>query len=105
MNDSLDRGFLALAHPVRRAIVERLADGPLPVGEAAAGLGVSKPAVTKHVRMLEQAGIVRRAVSGRVHHLSLEPAPLAGVIRWMARQEAQWARRLDVVDDFLRERL
>ena len=103
MNDQLDRSFLALAHPIRRAIVERLSDGPLTIGEAAGGFDVSKPAITKHVRMLEDAGIVQRSVAGRTHRLSLGDAPLEDALRWLARQEAQWQRRLDVVEDFLRD--
>ena len=56
---ALDRSFLALSHPVRRTIVARLASGPATIGEAARGLAVSKPAVTKHVKALEAAGVVR----------------------------------------------
>jgi len=63
----LDRSFDALSHPVRRAIVERLVVGPTTVGEASAGLGVSKPAVTKHLKVLEVAGVVSRTVRGRTH--------------------------------------
>jgi DNA-binding transcriptional ArsR family regulator len=103
VNDQLDRSFLALAHPIRRGIVERLARGPLTVGAAAGGFGVSKPAITKHVRMLEEAGVVHRSVTGRTHRLALGEAPLADALRWLARQEAQWQRRLDVVEDFLRD--
>jgi len=72
----LDRSFLALSHPVRRAIVERLVAGPATVGQASSGLGVSKPAVTKHLKLLESAGVVNRTVAGRTHVLRLEPQPL-----------------------------
>ena len=68
----LDRSFLALSHPVRRAIVERLVAGPASVGQASGGLGVSKPAVTKHLKVLEDAGLVGRTVKGRTHVLRLE---------------------------------
>ncbi|MBM2823311.1 MAG: transcriptional regulator, ArsR family [Thermoleophilia bacterium] len=57
----LDRSFDALSHPVRRAIVERLVAGPATVGKASAGLGISKPAVTKHLKVLEVAGVVSRS--------------------------------------------
>jgi len=70
----LDRSFLALAHPVRRSIVERLVSGPATVGQASGGLGVSKPAVTKHLKVLQEAGVVSRTVAGRTHVLQLEPA-------------------------------
>ena len=74
MNSSheLDRSFLALSHPARRTIVERLAEGPATVGEASKGLGLSKPAVSKHVRVLEDAGLIRRIIEGREHRLRLE---------------------------------
>ena len=56
--------FKALAHPIRRGIVERLAEGPATVGEATAGFGVSKPAISKHLKVLEETGVVTRAVVG-----------------------------------------
>ena len=68
----LDRTFLALSHPVRRAIVERLEAGPASVARASGGLGVSKPAVTKHLKVLEDAGLVGRTVKGRTHVLRVE---------------------------------
>jgi DNA-binding transcriptional ArsR family regulator len=75
----LDRSFLALSHPVRRAIVERLVAGPATVGQASSGVGVSKPAVTKHLKVLEDAGVVNRTVKGRTHVLRLEPRSLSEV--------------------------
>ena len=99
MNNSrqLDRSFVALAHPVRRAIVERLARGPASIGEATAGLGVTKPAVTKHVKALEQAGVVRRSVEGRRHTLLLETRPLAEASRWLDVHRALWEAKLDTI--------
>jgi DNA-binding transcriptional ArsR family regulator len=79
----LDRRFLALSHPVRRAIVERLVAGPASVGRASGGLGVSKPAVTKHLKVLEDAGLVGRTVKGRTHVLRLEPQSLREVSEWL----------------------
>ena len=79
----LDRSFLALSHPVRRAIVERLMAGPASVGRASGGLGVTKPAVTKHLKVLEDAGLVGRTVKGRTHVLQLEPQSLRGVSEWL----------------------
>ena len=95
--------FKALSHPIRRGIVERLAEGPATVGEATAGFGVSKPAITKHLKVLEETGVVRREVVGRNHRLSLEPAALGVAADWMDRQRAQWGRLFDVVDDYLKE--
>ena len=97
----LDRSFLALAHPVRRAIVARLTAGPAPVGEAARGLAVSKPAVSKHVKVLEEAGLVRRTVEGRRHRLRLAPEALAQTSGWLDRQRALWEAKLDAVERHL----
>lgn len=96
--------FKALSHPIRRAIVEHLAGGPATVGDATAGFGVSKPAITKHLKVLEQTGVVSRDVRGRTHWLSLEPDTLGEAVDWMERQRAQWARMFDVVDDYLKEK-
>ncbi len=62
-----------MSHPIRRGIVERLAAGPATVGEATGGFGVSKPAISKHLKVLEETGVVTREVEGRTHRLSLEP--------------------------------
>ena len=95
--------FRALSHPIRRGIVERLAVGPATVGDATAGFGVSKPAISKHLRVLEDAGVVRRVVEGRTHRLSLEPDALSVAADWMDRQRALWGRLFDVVDEHLKE--
>jgi DNA-binding transcriptional ArsR family regulator len=98
----LDRSFLALSHPVRRAIVERLAEGPATVGEATRGLAVSKPAVTKHVKVLESAGLVRRDVEGRTHRLSLETGSLAEAEDWLELHRSLWESKFDAVERHLR---
>ena len=98
----LDRSFLALSHPVRRAIVERLAEGPATVGEATRGLAVSKPAVTKHLKVLEHAGLVRRAVEGRTHRLSLETGSLAEAEHWLELHRSLWESKFDAVERHLR---
>jgi DNA-binding transcriptional ArsR family regulator len=95
--------FRALAHPIRRGIVERLATGPATVGVATAGFGVSKPAISKHLRVLEESGVVTRVVDGRTHRLSLDTHALGEAAEWMDRQRAVWARMFDVVDDYLKE--
>ena len=86
----LDRSFLALSHPVRRAIVERLVTGPATVGEASGGLGISKPAVTKHLKALEDAGVVSRTVAGRTHVLRLEPGSLREGSDWIELHRSLW---------------
>ena len=95
--------FKALAHPIRRGIVERLAAGPATVGDATAGFGVSKPAISKHLRALEETGVISRTVEGRTHRLSLELDALREAAEWMDRQRALWGRMFDVVEDYLKE--
>src|SRR5262245_46790039 len=96
--------FKALAHPIRRGIVERLGGGTATVGEATQGFGISKPAISKHLKVLEETGVVSRVVDGRTHRLSLEPGALEGAAEWMDRQRALWGRMFDVVDDYLKEK-
>jgi DNA-binding transcriptional ArsR family regulator len=99
VNDS----FKALAHPVRRGIVERLAEGPATVGDATRGLGVSKPAITKHLKALEESGVVTRVIDGRTHRLALEMTALDEAAAWIARLRSRWERLFDVVDEYLEE--
>jgi DNA-binding transcriptional ArsR family regulator len=99
----LDRSFLALSHPVRRAIVERLVAGPATVGRASSGLGISKPAVTKHLKVLESAGVVSRTISGRTHVLQLEPKPLSEAAAWLELHRALWRSKFEVVERHLSE--
>src|SRR3954447_22963985 len=103
VNHMVNDPFKALAHPIRRGIVERLAVGPTTVGDATAGFGVSKPAISKHLKVLEETGVVKREVDGRTHRLSLEPAVLSVAADWMDRQRALWGRLFDVVDEYLKE--
>jgi DNA-binding transcriptional ArsR family regulator len=96
--------YRALAHPIRREIVERLAAGPATVGEVTRGFDVSKPAISKHLKVLEETGVVSRVIVGRTHRLSLEPKALDEAAEWMERQRAVWTRMFDVVDDYLNEK-
>ena len=93
--------FEALANPVRRQIVERLAVRPCTIGAATTGLKVSKPAVSRHVRVLESAGLVTRTVRGRTHVLALDMSALDEGRAWLDRQRAVWERFFDAVDDLL----
>lgn len=99
VNDS----FKALSHPIRRGIVERLAVGPATVGEVSRDFDVSKPAISKHLRVLEETGVLTRVVEGRTHRLSLQPGVLDEAAEWMDRQRALWGRLFDVVDEYLKE--
>jgi DNA-binding transcriptional ArsR family regulator len=96
--------FDALSHPLRREIVERLSGGPATVGLLTRDFAVSKPTVSRHVRMLEDAGVVSRVVVGRNHRLELRPETLAGAEEWIAQQRTRWERLFDVVGDYLEER-
>jgi DNA-binding transcriptional ArsR family regulator len=96
--------FKALAHPIRRGIVERLGAGPATVGEATNGFGVSKPAISKHLRVLEESGMVVRKIEGRTHRLALDLDSLDETIDWVDRQRAIWGRMLDAVDEYAREK-
>ena len=96
--------FTALAHPIRREIVERLSGGTATVGEASRGLGVSKPTISRHLKLLEEAGVVSRTVDGRTHRLGLRPETLAGAVEWIEAQRSHWERLFDVVGEYLEER-
>ena len=100
----LDRAFAALSHPIRRQIVARLAQGPATVAEAAAGTEVSKPAISRHLRVLEDANVILRDVQGREHRLSLNGGSLDGASDWIVRQRELWERKFDVVEAYLEER-
>ena len=96
--------FKALAHPIRRDIVERLSGGTATVGEATRDLGVSKPTISRHLKRLEEAGVVTRVIDGRTHRLTLRPETLADASDWIDIQRARWERLFDVVDAYLEER-
>jgi DNA-binding transcriptional ArsR family regulator len=97
--------FGALAHPLRREIVERLSEGPATVGEVTADFDVSKPTISRHLRMLEEAGVVTRVIVGRNHRLALRAEALADAEEWIERQRTRWERLFDVVGDYLDERV
>ena len=99
----VNNSFRALSHPIRRGIVERLAAGPATVGEVTRGFDVSKPAISKHLKVLEETGVITRVIEGRTHRLSLEPKVLDEAADWMDRQRALWGRLFDVVDEYLKE--
>ena len=100
---ALDHTLLALADPTRRAILQRLSDqgGEARVTDLAAPFAMSLNAVSKHIRLLERADLVRRRKQGREHLLSFNPAPLTQAERWIAERKAMWERRLDALGDFL----
>jgi DNA-binding transcriptional ArsR family regulator len=90
--------FHALAHDVRRAMMRRLAAGELTVGDLAEPLTMSLAAASKHVKVLEGAGLVRLTVDGRRHVCRLEPGPLASASAWLRFYERYWSERLDALE-------
>ncbi|WP_454788155.1 ArsR/SmtB family transcription factor [Mycolicibacterium lutetiense] len=97
----LDRTMIALADPVRREIIVRLTRGPARVTDIAAAFPISLNSVSKHVRMLERAGLIDRAVLGREHILTFRPEPLGSAQKWISTQQHFWASRLQAIDDLL----
>jgi len=98
----LDDTLIALADETRRSILRRLATGEARVTEVAAPFDISLNSVSKHIRLLERAGLVRRRVAGRDHYLALEPKPFDELTQWMARTREFWNSRLDELEAALR---
>lgn len=90
----LDRVFAALANQTRRAILNRLGTGSATVSDLARPFDMSLPGVSKHLRVLEEAGLVQRRVDGRVHHCSLHPPPLEEAERWLTDNRRFWEDQL-----------
>ena len=93
--DPLSRVFHALADPTRRAMIERLARGPLRVGDLAEPFAVSRPAISQHLRVLEEAGVVTSEKHGRVRTVSLRPGALDVVHLWLGEQRTPAERQAD----------
>ena len=100
---ALDDTMLALADPTRRAILNRLTAGEARVTDLAAPFAMSLNAVSKHIRILERATLVRRRRSGREHVLSLNPAPLDEAAAWIEQQRTFWNASLDALERALAE--
>ena len=100
----LDATFAALADPTRRAIVDRLALGEATVLELASPFTISLPAVSRHLKVLEQAGLIERGRRGRERPCTLRPEAVAEVARWAEHTRRAWEQRLDRLDEFLRSR-
>jgi DNA-binding transcriptional ArsR family regulator len=101
--DTLDRTFAALADPTRRAILARLASGQASVTELAAPFAMSLPAVSKHLKVLERAGLVARGRRAQWRPAQLQAEPLHEVADWLADYRRFWEERLDRFDEYLRE--
>jgi DNA-binding transcriptional ArsR family regulator len=102
--DQLGAVLWAMSDPTRRAIVDRLVRGPARVTDVAEPFSMSLNAVSKHIKVLEKAGLIRRLQHGREHTLKLEPAPLREVARWVHRYAFFWDERLDRLQTFFDRR-
>ncbi|HEX4350240.1 MAG TPA: metalloregulator ArsR/SmtB family transcription factor [Verrucomicrobiae bacterium] len=99
----LDRTFGALADPTRRRILEHLAHGDRCVTDLARPYSISLPAVSKHLRVLEKAGLIRRHRNGRVHRLRLQAAPMQQAQKWIEEYRQFWEESFDRLDEYLKE--
>lgn len=99
---NLDQLFHALADPTRRAMLQRLAEGERSVGELAEPFAMSLAAASKHIRVLEQAGLLAREVRGRTHVCRLDAVPLHAGMEWIRHYERYWNARLDALETLLR---
>ena len=99
----LDSVFHALGDATRRRMLRELAAGEQTVGQLAQPFSISLAAASKHIKALENAGLVRREVRGRRHLCTLDPRPLATAHTWLRAYERFWAGRLDVLEQLLRE--
>ena len=100
----MDHVLAAIADPTRRAIIDRLAGGPARITDLAAPFDMSFAGVSKHVRILERAGLVRRRRLGREHTLTLDARPLRRVVQWTSHYERFWTERLDRLNAFFEQK-
>ena len=99
----LDRVFGALSDPTRRGILERLSRGETKVGALAAPFDVSQPAISKHLRVLERAGLIQRTRRGREHHIKVDPRPIEEARGWIATYARFWKQQFDEVEIYLKK--
>src|SRR6266511_3288606 len=97
----LDAIFAALAHPIRRAMLEQISGGDATVGELAEPHRVSLPAISRHLRVLEGAGLIEIEPEGRVHRIQIDAAPLSAAFGWLTRYRVLWEDRFDRLTEFV----
>lgn len=100
----LDQIFSALADPTRRAILQTLAKRPATVNEIAGPFPISLNAVSKHLMVLERAGLIRREIKGREHHCWIEPRPLREAEDWLEHYRTFWEQRMDALENYVRRK-
>lgn len=101
MNDSLSLTFAALADPTRRGMIERLAQGPATVKELAEPFKISLPAISKHLKVLEHAGLIERGREAQWRPAQLQAAPLKDAAQWLEGYRANWEVSLDRLEEYL----
>jgi DNA-binding transcriptional ArsR family regulator len=97
----LDDVFFALSHPTRRQMLDRLIDSDLSVTDISRGYKSAGPTISKHLRVMENAGLIQRTKRGRVHWVQLKPDPLKAVGNWMAHYKKFWDLQLNSLDSYL----
>lgn len=102
-SQNLDRVFFALSDATRRGILARLAQGSTTIGELAAPYSISKPAISKHMKILENAGLIERVISGRQHQCTLTTAGLKTAEDWLNFHRRFWESRFDALSSLLAE--
>lgn len=102
-DSALDSAFAALAHPARRAILWRLASGQASVNALAAPLDMSLPAVSRHIRVLEEAGLISRGREGQFRPCKINAAPIAEIVGWAEHYRPIWEARFDVMETLLNQ--
>src|SRR5437660_12297657 len=102
-DERLDETFAALANSTRRATLARLADGAATVNELAEPFAMTLPAISKHIKVLERAGLVRRGHRAQYRPCAIDPAPLEEVSTWAEQYRPVWETRFDRMDDYLKQ--
>jgi DNA-binding transcriptional ArsR family regulator len=102
-DDRLDETFAALANATRRAILARLAEGAANVNELAEPFDLTLPAISKHIKVLERAGLVVRSQRAQFRPCALDPTPLEEVSTWAEQYRPVWEARFDCMDDYLKQ--
>jgi DNA-binding transcriptional ArsR family regulator len=98
----LDKVFAALADPTRRGILAQLSRGESRVSKLAEPYGISQPAISKHLRVLERAGLIQRTRRGREHHIRVDPRPIEEAQGWIAIYAEYWQQQFNAVDEYLK---
>jgi DNA-binding transcriptional ArsR family regulator len=101
--EQLDLTFAALADPTRRAILTRLSEGEATVNQLAEPFSVSLPAISRHLKVLERAGLIERGRDGQARPSRLRAEPFDDAVRWMERRKLTWETRMDRLDAHLRQ--